>query len=258
MLRLATRCLLISCGIAGYLSLAGCKDPPQHIAPDLSKLEPVEYGTPIFYGSAGEGPRTKLTGWAPAEPHFSWSDGIAASLAIRVRPTQDLVELHIKMAGMNVPGRVKHQRVDLYVNAEKLAQWHVADEKVFTVTIPQKFVSGPNPLLLIDFYIPGAISPVSAGTGSDLRRLGVRLAEVTVSATPRDAGGGDRDAPESNTNPTSRRATDPRPSPGLLEAQRARLAVGQTLRPQEGWSPVRLQRASHFISATPSGIRRRI
>lgn len=187
MFRFAIRLVLISCSVATFMSLAGCGAPqPPKPAPDLSKLEPIAYGTTIFYGSAGEGGKTKLTGWAPAEWGFTWSDGIGASLAIRVPTTTDPVELHIKMAGMNVPGRVKNQRVDLYVNAEKLARWQVADEGIFTVTVPASFVAEPNPLLIIDFYMPGAISPLSAGTGSDRRRLGVRLAEVTVLKAPRE------------------------------------------------------------------------
>ena len=157
------------------------------MARNLLEVAPFEYNTPIFFGSGGEGERAKLTGWAQTEPGFTWSDGIAASLAVRVPPTEELVQLHFRICGMNVPERVHDQRVDLYVNSEKLARWRVSDEQVYTVTVPEKFVSQPDPLLIIDFYVPEAISPVAAGAGSDLRRLGVRLAELIVSSTPHEA-----------------------------------------------------------------------
>lgn len=157
---------------------------------DLTRLPRSEYGKPISFGSGGEGERLMLTGWSHPEPPFTWSDGIAASLAVRVPRTDDSVQLHFTLVGMNVPKRLPFQRVDVYVNAEKLARWQVSEENVFTVTVPQKLVSVPDPILIVDFYMPKAAAPASFGTGSDRRRLGVRLSELRISTLPRQAASG--------------------------------------------------------------------
>lgn len=177
--------ILIASGALICFALSGCGvDAPPRIAPDLSKLAPSEYGKPIFFGSGGEGDRLKLTGWAGAEPPFTWTDGIAASLAIRLATTQEPVQLQFKMCGMNVPKRLPSQRVDLYINSEKVVRWEVSDEAVFTVPVPEKFLSKPDPLLVIDFYMPNASSPAALGVGGDSRRLGIRLSELTVLKGP--------------------------------------------------------------------------
>ncbi len=157
----------------------GCESGQSTNTPnDLSKLERWEYGKAIVFDGRGPSERFKLTGWSGTEPPFVWSDGIAASLAVRLPATEDVVQLQIKMAGMNVPKRVPSQRVDLYINTEKVARWQVAIEDVFTATVPARFVAQPDSLLIIDFYIPKAVSPASLGVGGDQRRLGVRLSEL--------------------------------------------------------------------------------
>ena len=176
---MAAACALVLCSCE--------KEELRKVPKDLSTLAPVEYDKPISFGAGGEGERILLSGWGTPETGFTWSDGIAASLAIRLPPTNDVVRLHFKMIGMNVPPRLPAQRVDLYINSERLARWEVADENVFTVTVPEKFVTGPDALLVVDFYMPKATAPETLGAGSDRRRLGVRLAELNISRTPRYA-----------------------------------------------------------------------
>ncbi len=188
MLATLRRGLLTPIAAAVCAALAGCEQPQTRKAPvDLTRLSPAEFGKPISFGAGGNGEQLMLSGWGHPEPPFTWSDGTAASIALRLPPTRDVVQLHFKMAGMNVPDRIPFQRVDLYVNAERLARWQVADENVFTVTLPEKFLAGDNPLLVVDFYMPKAASPAFLGIGSDQRRLGVRLAELYISRAPRQA-----------------------------------------------------------------------
>ncbi len=183
--RLSSRRVVVACSTVVCLLLWGCESRQSTNTPnDLTKLERYDYEKPIVFDGRGPSERFKLTGWAGTEPPFVWSDGIAASLAIRLPATEDLVQLQIKMAGMNVPKRVPFQRVDLYINTEKVARWQVAREDVFTVTVPPKFVAQPDSLLIIDFYIPKAVSPASLGVGGDQRRLGVRLSELKFVRNP--------------------------------------------------------------------------
>jgi hypothetical protein len=180
MRRFALRPLLLVAGLAICFDFAGCNEAPPPPAPDLSRLPPCDYGKPVFFGAGADGDRHKLTGWSGAEAPFTWSDGIAASLAVRVPTTPEQVQIQFRMCGLNVPKRIPGQRVDVFVNSERLVRWQVADEQLFTLPVPQKFTAGPDPLLIIDFYMPTATAPASIGAGGDRRRLGVRLAEMIV------------------------------------------------------------------------------
>lgn len=183
--RYSTCRVVAACSTVVCLLVWGCESRQSTNTPnDLTKLERYDYEKPIVFDGRGPSERFKLTGWSGTEPPFVWSDGIAASLAIRLPATEDVVQLQIKMAGMNVPKRVPFQRVDLYINTEKVARWQVAIEDVFTVTVPPRFVAQPDSLLIIDFYIPKAVSPASLGVGGDQRRLGVRLSELKFVRNP--------------------------------------------------------------------------
>jgi hypothetical protein len=180
----------------------GCEnEQPPHIARDLSHLEIAAYDKPILFDGGAEGERLKLSGWAPTEPPFVWSDGIAATLVARLPSTEEPVQIQFRMCGMNVPKRVPFQRVDLYVNSEKVARWTVLDDNVFTATVPAKFVSQPDPLLIIDLYTPNAASPDSLGVGGDRRRLGVRLSEVRFLKGAKQAAGGFSQLPDRSRTP---------------------------------------------------------
>lgn len=185
MFQFFSRSALISAGVIACLAADGCSEKPKgRPATDLRRLQPLEYGKPVTFRREGNGTRLLLAGWANPEHAFTWSDGIAASLALRVPQTDEPVELQFRMCGMNAPKRLLSQRVDVYINREKVARWQVADEEVFKVGVPQKFVSAPYSFLVVDFYIPHAAAPVSLGLGGDRRQLGIRLSDLVISKAP--------------------------------------------------------------------------
>lgn len=185
MFRFFSRSALLSAGVIACLAAGGCSGKPKgRVATDLRRLEPLEYGKPVRFSRDGDGTRLLLNGWADPEYAFTWSDGIAASLAVRVPQTQEPVELEFRICGMNAPKRLPSQRVDVYINSEKVARWQVADEETFKVRVPQKFVSAADSFLVVDFYIPHAAAPVSLGLGGDRRQLGIRLSDLVLSKAP--------------------------------------------------------------------------
>ena len=152
----------------------------------------------IFFGLGGDSERLRVRGWSHTEPHFTWTDGETAALGVRLPPSKHPITLTFKMAGMTAPPLVPLQPVDVHVNSEKLASWEVGAEDVFTLHVPRRFVAAPKRApgaprpfvlepgtrLLIEFTIPRAISPQEAAQSGDRRKLGLRLAELTISNEP--------------------------------------------------------------------------
>ena len=185
--------------VLAVIVLSGCgRDDRVESADARPRLNACEYGMTIFFGIGGDWERLRVHGWSHPEPHFTWTDGHKAALAVRLPPSKRDVQLRFKMAGMTRPPRVPFQAVDVHVNAEKLASWEVGREDVFTLTVPRRFVAppkqapgSPTPFvlepgirLLIEFNIPNAISPREIGESGDPRLLGLRVAELHIEKRP--------------------------------------------------------------------------
>lgn len=166
-------------------SLTACgEDNPEKSAEARPRLRAYAYGTKIFFNIGGDSERFRLAGWSTTEHDFTWTDGIGASLSVRVPRSKGPLTLDVYMAGMNHLPSVPFQPVDVSINGHKLADWEVLDDKVYSVAIPKEFADAPESLLTIDFYIPQATSPQDLGLGSDWRRLGLRLRTVEIVETP--------------------------------------------------------------------------
>lgn len=166
---------------------AGCgKDEPVKSAEARPRLHVADYDITIFFGAGGDSERYRLLGWSSTEGAYTWTDGIGASLAVRLPASEHPVRMSIKAAGMNAPDRLPFQPVEVTVNGEKIASWQVADEKLYTAIIPQRFVQAPESFLFIDFYMPKCASPSSLGHGSDGRRLGLRVTDLKFRKAPEE------------------------------------------------------------------------
>ena len=174
---------------AGVMLLnAGCgKDEPAKTAEARPRLHVCDYDITVFFGAAGDSDRFRLLGWSGEEEAFTWTDGIGASLGVRLPRSEHPVRMSVKAAGMNVPERLPFQPVGVYVNGEQIASWEVAAEKVHTAIIPQRFVDAPESFLFIDFHMPKCASPSSVGHGPDGRRLGMRVVDLRFRKAPGEA-----------------------------------------------------------------------
>ena len=177
---------VLRCAAAAVmLAMLGCgKDDPAKSSVARPRLQVCDYEMTIFFGAGGDSERFRLLGWSNTEGGFTWTDGIGASLGLKLPYSEHPVRMNLKAAGMNAPGRVPFQPVDVAINGEKIASWEVADEKVHTAIIPQRFVNGPETFFFIDFYMPKATSPAQVGQGPDGRRLGLRVVDLSFEKAP--------------------------------------------------------------------------
>ncbi len=215
--------------------LTGCdlKQTPDHNSEP--RLHVYEFGQPIPFGLGGDDHRFALSGWSEPESGFTWSDGIGASLMLRVPATNTPLTLRMKQwAFTHPPADLLFQPVDVSVNGKKIATWHVSEKKVYRAVIPKGLVGAPGTvltargatdrpddprranLLIIDFYIPKAQAPVLIGASQDSRRLGIAAVELTVQE------GADPNAGDDDVN-----ATAPMTGEGSLYAFGIPLKFGQ-------------------------------
>lgn len=168
--------------LAALVLLTGCgKDVPEKSAEARPRAWVYEYGEKIRFGLGGDSERFRLTGWGETEPGATWTDGIAASLNIRVPPTTGAIKFKLKGAGMNHKPVLPFQPIDVSINGEVVAHWEVDEEKIYAFDVPAKFLSPTEERVwTVDFYIPKAQSPAKLGLSPDPRRLGLRCVELLI------------------------------------------------------------------------------
>lgn len=170
--------LMLGTAAAVHLLSACGKDDPD--LPVLSVDRVYVYGEKISFAAGGDSYRFTTSGWSQPEPTGTWSDGVAASLTLRLPAAKRPLRLSAKLSANIKPPVVDAQFVHVYVRGEKIATWRVADAAVFTALIPRQFVHSGG-VVNIDLHIPAAVSPQQIGSGADPRRLGVQCSEMTIS-----------------------------------------------------------------------------
>ncbi len=194
----ASRRLTRNCLVALFaIGLLSCgKDDESKSAEGRPRTHAYVYNHPVSFRYGGEGERFQIEGWCGIEPDFTWTDGPIASLGFRLLQSQTPVLLRVTMSGNISPPQLPSQPVEVVIvetfakppHQKTIARWEVADEKVFTATIPHEFVAGPETVTRLEFHIPKAISPADLGRGRDTRRLGLRIAELTFEKTQEPRG----------------------------------------------------------------------
>lgn len=134
----------------------------------------VAYGELLDFTVGGNAQPLKVSGWSKAENGFTWSQGTAAIIAARVRPTDSPITMKLKAAGMIKEPELPFQPVEVYINNEKVADLQIGHTNEFSVAIPQGFTKAGG-LLTVTFRTPKAASPKSLGQNEDDRVLGIRL-----------------------------------------------------------------------------------
>lgn len=167
-----------------------------------SSVRAYRYGTPIEFGQGGTSERYRVQGWSHTEERFTWTDGNSASLALRIARSDRALNLKLRMLAATTPS-VSSQKIEVAVNGRPLAELEVdGDEKLYTVLIPVEVVRASEPLLNVQLRIPNPVSLVAADGSGDPRRLGIRVAQATITKAARSA-----------TLPAT---AQPTPSPGAI------------------------------------------
>jgi hypothetical protein len=144
-----------------------------------AQRELYRYGEVVSFAAGGGSERFRASGWANTEQRFTWTLGDSASLIVPVEPSKNPVDLEMKIGGIRNPPKFTAQPVEVLVNGEHIAHWEVAEVKVYTARIPQRLVAAPG-ALAIEFQIPKAFSPASAGHSADRRKLGLQCWEMVL------------------------------------------------------------------------------
>ena len=143
----------------------------------------LAYGTKVSFGTGGNSEPLRVSGWSGTEPQITWTEGTSAVLAMRVSPTTDPVVLKMKLVGLTKDPDLPFQPVEVYINDQKIADWHVAEEPAeFSAAIPQEMTRSGG-LLGITLKIPKATSPKALGLSADPRVLGVSCFDLQLVKT---------------------------------------------------------------------------
>ena len=140
----------------------------------------LAYGTKVSFRTGGDSEPLRVSGWSGTESQFTWTEGTAAVLAMRVSPTNEPVELKMTLAGLTKDPEVRYQPVEVYVNDQKVADWQlIADAAEFSAPVPQE-ITRRGGLLRIMLKIPKATSPKALGMSADPRVLGVACYDLQL------------------------------------------------------------------------------
>lgn len=136
-----------------------------------------EYGSKIQFGDGGNAEQYQGQGWSGPEKGFTWTDGKSASLVIPVnRPQSDLILKAVLTPFIS--SKVDKQKVNVYINGEKLGKWDIASAGEYEITIPESYITSS---LKIDFELPDASSPSESNISNDTRILGIAVQSITLS-----------------------------------------------------------------------------
>lgn len=146
----------------------------------VGEAAPLDYGRKIGFGRGGDSGPFRLSGWSEPEENYTWTLGGRSSLAVRVVGTKVPMMLKMKLIGFYKAPALPFQPVDVFINGEKVGEWKVAEERVYALRIPEKFLATDG-VLVINFAIPKAVSPNELGYNADTRPLGFRCSEMEIS-----------------------------------------------------------------------------
>jgi hypothetical protein len=132
-------------------------------------------GKTIDFRRGGNSEPYRLGGWGRSEDEFTWSIGRSAHLALPIPEATAPLELELLLAAFIQPPKLPTQRLELWLQDEKVARWNVAQRSVFRVGIPVHAMRGRR-VLVLEFRTPDATAPRDVlPSSADPRTLGISL-----------------------------------------------------------------------------------
>ena len=153
--------------------------------------EPTRYqlGHKIVFSDKGDGESYIREGWSQPEAFGTWSLGPLARLILRVTPpaSGDL-QLDAMVGALLIRSRREAHAV-IAVNGVDVSEWDFQLDNTpgpRRLTIPRALLEDTG-VLIIDFKVPAAVSPVELGEAVDKRKLALSFQTLSIRAA---AGGG--------------------------------------------------------------------
>ncbi len=116
-----------------------------------------------------------VKGFSDNENDFTWTNGNIAEILLNVQETNS--DLQLIMEYGVYTGK---QRVIVSVNENMVEDYIAASEETKSFIIPAEYVL--DGVLRLTFELPDAVSPQSRGEGNDMRRLGLAMKTLKLSA----------------------------------------------------------------------------
>jgi hypothetical protein len=144
---------------------------------------PYRFGTLLTFGTGGNGDAYEAEGWSTPEVGHTWSDHPQANLSFQIQPSNQPLQLRMKLTGLVKAPTLPFQPVEVLANDTKIAEWNVGPEGTdYATIIPGDLVRGGR-TLKIALKIPKATSPKLLGIGDDNRLVGVAISELQIKKT---------------------------------------------------------------------------
>jgi Sulfatase len=139
------------------------------------------FGRRLRFGLDGNAEPYLVEAWAAPEQHLTWTQGTYARVTLMTEiPQRDLVFRARVIPAL--PGTVRHQRAELFVNGRQVSRWTVAAAGEYSAVIPQRLVRGGEIDLVL--ALPDAVAPHSVSADLPDQRI---LALAVISAVIEEA-----------------------------------------------------------------------
>ena len=148
-----------------------------NIAPISSYASNYIIGSDITMGAGGNARRYMLTGWSNDENGYTFTEGRNARVALKTLPERVDLILVLDAAGLSSP---KRQTAKIKINGKPVKKLFLSSSrKTYHVNIPKKYLR-PDGVMLIEFDLPRAISPLELGINKDKRILSMAVYNLNL------------------------------------------------------------------------------
>lgn len=133
--------------------------------------------TRINFSKSGNAVPYQVSGWSVPEVG-TWTEGKKAELSIPIKTASSDIIMKVTLSPFIKPGTLDKQRVNIYVNNQKVGNWEITDCQNKEVIISRDYIL--NKTLNIVFELPDAVSPRELWGVEDNRLLGVAFYSLTL------------------------------------------------------------------------------
>jgi hypothetical protein len=138
-----------------------------------------QYGKTIDFSETGNSFQyLSGKGWGIASYGNTWTYSKKVELVLPVNPpTSDLI-LKASIIPYLGKGKLRHQKVKVYVNNQFVNEWTVTKSEKYQISIPKRYIK--NKQLKLGFQLPDAISPHELKIGVDTKPLGIAFKDLVI------------------------------------------------------------------------------
>lgn len=135
----------------------------------------------IFQEGANSGKYIKY-GFSTPEQSFTWTDGKYAVLGLNINEGDKDLLMDIDAFGYLSQPKTESQRVEIYVNNQRIKQLSlpIDQNELKQIVIPKNIQKLGR--IVIAFSLLDAASPAELGTGGDVRKLGIAVSKIKITA----------------------------------------------------------------------------